>query len=188
MKKNNRLVVLAHPTKKSLNHEIAKTIVENSESAFLIDLYEKEWRQDFLEFQDIKKDLPKNETFKKIREKIEWADELIFVHPVWWTSQPAILKNFIDNNFTSGFAFEYQDDGKPRGLLNKNARIFVTADSPKFMMIFLKPFMKMVFVKAVLDFCNVKTLNFDIFPDMTKKRSEGERKKILEKVVSILDK
>ena len=188
MKKNNRLVILAHPRKESFNHKIAKTIVNNSDSVFLMDLYNKKWKQDFLEFQDEKKDWPDNKVFKKIREKIEWADELIFVYPVWWTGEPAILKNFIDINFSAGFAFKYED-GKPTGLLGeKNARVFTTADSPKWLMTFLHPFMKMVFSKAVLDFCGIRTLSFNIFADMSHNRSSDYRNEILKKVVRVLGK
>lgn len=55
------------------------------------------------------------------------ADELVFVFPIWWGDAPAILKNFIDCNFHSGFAFRYEN-GRPIGLLKgKSARIIATS-------------------------------------------------------------
>jgi NAD(P)H dehydrogenase (quinone) len=41
----------------------------------------------------------RDETTKKIQAKITWADELIFIFPIWWGDAPAIVKNFIDCNF-----------------------------------------------------------------------------------------
>jgi NAD(P)H dehydrogenase (quinone) len=42
-----------------------------------------------------------------MQQKITWADELIFVFPIWWGSMPAVMKNWIDVNFLGGFAFRY---------------------------------------------------------------------------------
>ena len=43
--------------------------------------------------------------------KIKEADEIVFCFPVWWGDAPAILKNWLDYNFTSGFAFKYDPIG-----------------------------------------------------------------------------
>jgi putative NADPH-quinone reductase len=64
---------------------------------------------------------------KAIQEKILAANELVFIFPIWWGDAPAILKNFIDCNFHSGFAFRYEN-GKSVGLLKgKSARIIATS-------------------------------------------------------------
>jgi putative NADPH-quinone reductase len=43
---------------------------------------------------------------------------------------PAIMKNFFDSNFLTGFAFKYEN-GKSVGLLKgKNARIIATSGGP----------------------------------------------------------
>lgn len=57
---------------------------------------------------------------------IKESDLLIMIYPVWWWSEPAILKGYIDRVFTDGFAFRYDDKG-PVGLLtNKQAIVFTT--------------------------------------------------------------
>ena len=43
-----------------------------------------------------------------LQEKIILADEVIFVFPIWHVNVPAILKNFFDTVFTSGFAYRYR--------------------------------------------------------------------------------
>jgi putative NADPH-quinone reductase len=59
---------------------------------------------DFEEKADMKKSDPVREAFQA---KIRAADELVFVFPVWHVNVPAILKNFFDNVFTGGFAYQY---------------------------------------------------------------------------------
>jgi putative NADPH-quinone reductase len=51
--------------------------------------------------------MPEVENIKSIQEKIKNSEELIFVFPVWWGSMPAVMKNFFDSVFITGFAFEY---------------------------------------------------------------------------------
>ncbi|MEI7919432.1 MAG: NAD(P)H-dependent oxidoreductase [bacterium] len=72
----------------------------------MLDLYTTPLRQDFLTYED-KKEQPKDATTKKMQEKIMWADELVFVFPIWRGDAPAIMKNFLDCNFSAGFAFKY---------------------------------------------------------------------------------
>ncbi len=186
-KKINRLIILAHPSKDSFTWKIAKNIQEKYPDAFTMDLYDERWRQSFLEFHDVKKDWPCDEKIKKIQEKISWANELIFVYPVWWYSQPAILKNFIDINFSNGFAFKYSEKGTPQGLLKKkNARVFMTADSPRLIIWFYLISMRLIFAISTLKFCGLKIKNFTIFSDMVKKRNDSDREKMLKKVLGIL--
>lgn len=47
---------------------------------------------------------------------VRWADMLIFVYPIWWSSMPAIVKGYIDRVFSFGFAYTVDETG-PRGLL-----------------------------------------------------------------------
>jgi NAD(P)H dehydrogenase (quinone) len=38
----------------------------------------------------------------KAWEIIQWADHLVWIHPVWWGGLPAITKGFIDRLFLPG--------------------------------------------------------------------------------------
>jgi len=49
----------------------------------VIDLYDKTLVQSFLSFED-KKILNDDINRKKMQEKITWADELVFIFPIWW--------------------------------------------------------------------------------------------------------
>ncbi len=72
---------------------------------------------------------------EKHQEQITRADEICFFFPLWWFDCPAILKNWFDVNYTSGFAYKYRS-GKaiPEKLLKgKSVRIFVTAGGPSWL-------------------------------------------------------
>lgn len=65
-------------------------------------------------------------------EDIQWADHLVWVHPVWWGGLPAITKGFLDRLFLPGFAFSYREDSLwwDKLLKGKTARIITTLDQP----------------------------------------------------------
>ncbi len=65
-------------------------------------------------------------------EQIQWADHLVWVHPVWWGGLPAVTKGFIDRLFLPGFAFQYREDSIwwDKLLKGKTARIITTLDQP----------------------------------------------------------
>ena len=107
---------------------------------------------------------------------ISRADELVFVHPVWWGAPPAILKNWIDHIFEAGFAFRYSQGGKVEKLLTeKTAKVFTTCGAPGFIyhLIFfpLKTFWK----TALLGFCGIKLTDFVVLGNMDKGTSKEKR-------------
>ena len=101
------LIVTAHPSSTGFTHAIAGVIKTEREKSGveveILDLYKTDLKQDFLRFENIR-ELPSDPVKDAIQAKITEADELVFVHPVWWVSMPAIMKNFLDQNFTSRFA------------------------------------------------------------------------------------
>ncbi|MBD3210251.1 hypothetical protein GF318_02615 [Candidatus Micrarchaeota archaeon] len=58
---------------------------------------------------------------KKYQKMISGSEKLVFIHPVWWYSQPAILKGFFDRVFTAGFAFSFR---KMPGWMKLSAELF----------------------------------------------------------------
>lgn len=39
-------------------------------------------------------------------EHLRWCDTLVFVHPTWWSGQPAMLKGWMDRVLASGVAWD----------------------------------------------------------------------------------
>jgi len=128
-----KLIIIAQPSSKWFTHQILKKYRKVSEfygdKVQVIDLYKKRNYQPYLEFEDMRVlwEDPNREKFQK---KIKWADEIVFIFPIWWGNMPAIMKNFIDTNFTAWFAFRFQKwSAIPKKLLKwKTAKIFTTCD------------------------------------------------------------
>lgn len=159
----NTLIVLAHPNENSLNHSIATIIKEEKSkenNVEFIDLYKSLYQQGFynLETENTKEQL-------YFQEKITLADEIIFVFPYWWGSMPAILKNWIDWNFSSGFAYKYENS-KVVGLLkNKKVTVFTTTGAPKFyyMLTGANRRLKNMWKEQIINFCGMELSSFNIF-------------------------
>jgi NAD(P)H dehydrogenase (quinone) len=179
------LIILAHPSKFGFARRIAQEYAKGVEVDFL-DLYLDENRQEFLNFEDIKK-MPLDPTVTRMQEKITSADELVFAFPIWWFAEPAILKNFLDKNMTARFAYHYVNE-KPVGLLGgKTARVFITSDGPKIIhWLILNP-IKIIWWLARLRFCGIKLKSFMLFDNM-RKRSEENKVEQLKKVFEIAKK
>lgn len=61
------------------------------------------------------------------------ADHLVFVFPIWWAGEPAILKGWLDRVLMPQFAYRYESSGKSVGLLTgKTAQIISSSHAPAF--------------------------------------------------------
>ena len=185
------LIITAHPSSKGFTHQIAKTYKKAKESlgvkVELMNLYDKKWKQDFLEFENMR-EITMDKTSQEIQKKIKESQEIIFVAPLWWTDVPAIMKNFIDINFSSGFAFKYDKKGKQHPLLkDKKARIFMTCDAPSWIYKILLSPTKMLWKIWRLGFCGIKLESFKLFGEKNK-QSEEQLQKYLKEVEAIAKK
>lgn len=66
------------------------------------------------------------------REKLQWADHIVWVYPVWWGSVPAIMKGFLDRVLLPGFAFKKRDGSLwwDKYFTGKTSRLICTLDQP----------------------------------------------------------
>ncbi|RLA74339.1 MAG: hypothetical protein DRG11_05170 [Epsilonproteobacteria bacterium] len=183
------LLILAHPNKDSLNYAMAKTIEKQKQSqgheVQFVDLYHDEHRQDFLKADNLSK-IPPNSNTTHFQELILWADNITFVFPYWWGSEPAILNNWIDNNLLTGFAFKYDDKGQPSGLLQgKTVTIYTTSGTPSFVYMFTGGYrwLKKRWKKGIVEFCGMKLDGFHTFGWVT--NSKEKATKILQEVEKI---
>ena len=188
MKNMKTLIITAHPASWGFAHKIAETYKETKEKkggeVEIIELYKQDRQKGFLDFEAMQ-DMVTTDDQKFYQDKIRWADELVFAFPVWWMWCPAILKNWIDWNMASGFAFKYDENGKHHTLLDgKTARVFMTADGPDFLYkALVKPMFSMLWGKGILGYTGIKMTSMDVFSAMVKKRNDADREKMLEKVV-----
>lgn len=95
----------------------------------------------------------------KAWEIIQWADHLVWVHPVWWGGFPALMKGFIDRLFLPGMAYKYRENSVwwDKLLKGKTAHIITTLDQPGwyYRLFFGRPSVNQL-KKSILEFCGVK--------------------------------
>lgn len=87
---------------------------------------------DFLRFDKEKQDFDYSLTpeIKEAQDNMLWADQLVFVYPLWWYGIPAIMKSFIDKTFTEGVVANYGTMGPVPLLKDKTAVIMQSYDMP----------------------------------------------------------
>ncbi|MEN7551717.1 NAD(P)H-dependent oxidoreductase [Rapidithrix thailandica] len=115
------LIIYAHPYQNSLNGYLKEILAEHlwnyGHEVVMRDLYQLGFNP-ILSPEDLdgQRQGQVAEDVKREQEFILWADCLTFIHPIWWTGLPAILKGYIDRVFSYGFAYRY-DQGVQKGLL-----------------------------------------------------------------------
>jgi NAD(P)H dehydrogenase (quinone) len=107
----NVLIVYAHPSPTSYNAALKdaaiEALVSRGSSVKVSDLYAMNFNPVAMMEDTIVPDNPDDvpEDLKVEREKVEWADYIIFQFPMWWTSAPAIVKGWFDRVFAANFAY-----------------------------------------------------------------------------------
>lgn len=178
----NTLIINAHPSEKSFNHEILQRITnglrEGGHEFNVLDLY-KEKFDPVLIFNEEKprKSLAYDDEMEKYRNLVTEADHIIFIYPIWWYGMPAILKGFIDRVFVSGFAYTYEGS-LPKGLLNnKSAWVIYTLDSPCWYVRFVRLNAEWIIVKqAILKFCGFGKVKRFMYAGLKNSKPEQREK------------
>ncbi|THV59882.1 MULTISPECIES: NAD(P)H-dependent oxidoreductase [Chryseobacterium] len=120
----------------------------------------------------------------KAWEIIQWADHLVWVHPVWWGGFPAIMKGFIDRLFLPGMAYKYRENSVwwDKLLKGKTAHIITTLDQPGwyYRLFFGRPSVNQL-KKSVLEYCGVKPVKLTYIGIIRNSKDE-ERSQWLKKV------
>lgn len=132
-------VILAHPSRRSLNAAIARTYAESAQKlgheVITRDLNAMRF-DPCLKAAEIPG--PKAPKFRpdvlREREMLEDVDVFALVYPIWFNGPPAILKGYIDRVFGMGFGFEPGFGGTNPRLQGRRLISFTTSGSPDFWM------------------------------------------------------
>lgn len=110
----NILIVYSHPSEKSYTFQILQQLkselTKQHWNIDVSDLYAINFQSDMSaeEYERegfAKTDLPIQKDVLKEQEKIEKADCIIFLYPVWWSDCPAKLKGWFDRVYSVGYAY-----------------------------------------------------------------------------------
>ncbi|MFP8894540.1 NAD(P)H-dependent oxidoreductase [Chryseobacterium sp. EZn1] len=120
----------------------------------------------------------------KAWEIIQWADHLVWVHPVWWGGFPALMKGFIDRLFLPGMAYKYRENSVwwDKLLKGKTAHIITTLDQPGwyYRLFFGRPSVNQL-KKSILEYCGVKPVKVT-YVGIIRNSKEEQRSQWLSKV------
>jgi NAD(P)H dehydrogenase (quinone) len=115
------LVVVAHPTPGSFTHQLADRFTAGARDAGarveVADLYAEGFdpllrEPDLAQFSG----RPMPEDVRREQARVDRADALVLVFPVYWWSFPAMLKGWVDRVWSQGWAYDFTP-ARSRGLL-----------------------------------------------------------------------
>jgi NAD(P)H dehydrogenase (quinone) len=115
----NIVIVYSHPSQNSYTYQVLeqlkKALLQKAWSVEVSDLYAMNFKSDMTEQEYdreafAKVDLPVAHDVLEEHKKIQRADCIIFLYPVWWSDCPAKLKGWFDRVLTVGFAYKPSDN------------------------------------------------------------------------------
>ncbi|HCL6947288.1 NAD(P)H-dependent oxidoreductase [Enterobacter cloacae] len=169
---NTALIVTAHPVENSLSQSLAQRIAgklqEQGTQVEIADLHAEGFsptmiRPDLDLYHGDVSALP-DEVLRE-QQRVERADMLVFVFPIYWWSVPALLKGWFDRVLTVNWAYKVAEDGRIVGnLRDVPVRLVATAGSD------LTGFDKHGYsgaiqtqiIEGVFGFCGLKNVTLDI--------------------------
>lgn len=113
------MVVVSHPNRSSLTHAVADRLVASirsngpGHSAEPVDLAAEGFDPRFTA-NDVAvslRQVPPEEAILREQARIDRADLLVLVYPIYWWSFPALLKGWIDRVFITGWAYDETEAG-----------------------------------------------------------------------------
>ncbi|WP_455815611.1 NAD(P)H-dependent oxidoreductase [Pseudomonas graminis] len=112
------LIVVSHPDSQSLTHNTARQLAEGIASTGgsieIADLAAEEFDPRF-NVDDVAAFRQQGSVAEEIvaeQARIDRADTLVLVYPIYWWSMPAQLKGWVDRVFTQGWAYDADTDGR----------------------------------------------------------------------------
>lgn len=122
------LIVVVHPAACSLTQSVAMAIGEALEAAGhsteVADLVAEAFDPVFgaADHAAFSAGGPTPDDVRQEQQRLDRAEHLVLVHPVYWWSMPALLKGWIDRVFVTGWAF---DEGASGDIVKKLGRLKV---------------------------------------------------------------
>ncbi|MEW4372302.1 NAD(P)H-dependent oxidoreductase [Paenibacillus kandeliae] len=181
------LIIYTHPNHDSLCYTMMQQVVRgNQENPAVdeirtIDLYADQFNPALI-FNDHKRrrDMHLDPELDHYREQVRWADQLVFVYPIWWGRPPAMLLGFIDRMMASGFAFQYRKAGDllPECLLKGKSVVCVsTMQGPTgYLQLWLGNAHRLLMKRALFNYIGIRKVKFFEFGNMESKKGRHAQK------------
>lgn len=181
------LIIYTHPNHDSLCYAMMQQVVRGSQENVAvdeirtIDLYADQFNPALI-FNEHKRrrDMHIDPELDHYREQVRWADQIVFVYPIWWGRPPAMLLGFIDRMMASGFAFQYRKAGDllPEGLLKGKSVVCVsTMQGPTgYLQYWLGNAHRLLMKRALFNYIGIRKVKFFEFGNMESKKGRHAQK------------
>lgn len=165
------LVVMAHPAGASLTRSVASAILDAGaalgHTVELADLVAEGFDPVFgpADHAAFTAAGPMPPAICREQQRIDRADHLILVYPVYWWSMPAVLKGWIDRVFVSGWAFEEGANGaivKKLGRLNVHLVALAGASAATYAKHGYRDAMRTQIDHGIFDFCGAPVVTSEL--------------------------
>ncbi|MFO1090677.1 MAG: NAD(P)H-dependent oxidoreductase [Hyphomicrobiales bacterium] len=114
------LSVIAHPNANSFSHQVLKAFAAGAIAAGhtheAADLYRENF-DPVMSMRDMEQfdGAPMTADVLAEQARVDRADALCLIYPIWWYGMPAMMKGWLDRVWSAGWAYEWKHD--PEGSL-----------------------------------------------------------------------
>lgn len=144
---------------------------------------------DLKAFKDRKPIDPKVIEYKQ---RLDNADHLVFIFPIWWELMPALTKGFIDKVIFPGVAYDYTPSGYGMTPLFKNLKsitVITTMNTPGILyrLVFGNAIRKAIITGTFwkMKYKNRKWINISMVKSMSDKKRKGWLAKLEKKFAAL---
>jgi NAD(P)H dehydrogenase (quinone) len=167
------LTVFAHPKRASYSGAVLDAFLRGLGDAGhewkLADLYTEGFdprfrAKDYAQFTTGPADMPEDVLAEQ--QRIEWAEAIALVFPVWWWSFPAMLKGWIDRVWCNGWAYDFTIQ-RSTGHLDLSKAVLLCpggSSADVYRRYGYQEGMRRCIDVGVLGYCGIDTVDMHIFP------------------------
>lgn len=167
------LIVVSHPNRASLTHAVGNEVADairaadSGNSAEIADLSAEGFDPRFSvsDIETINRIAAPPASILAEQARIDRADALVLVYPVYWWSMPALLKGWIDRVFSTGWAYDESADGKLEkklGRLGVHLIAIGAADAGTYAKHGYSSAMRTQIDHGIFDYCGARVLSSDL--------------------------
>ncbi|MFE4542697.1 NAD(P)H-dependent oxidoreductase [Arthrobacter sp. NPDC056727] len=114
------LIVLTHPDPGSLTTSVAQEIAHRLSSSHTVEVADlsSEGFAPAFTMEDLRAyrlEAPLPADVQREQERVNRADAIVFVYPIYWWGIPSLLKGWIERVFSNGWAWGAGNDDGPQG-------------------------------------------------------------------------
>lgn len=166
-------IVVSHPNHQSLTWSICNTFKEGMKEVSahikfdVIDLYKDGFSPVFqvADLEALANEEPFSEQVLDYQKRIDAADAIVIVTPIYWWALPAMMKGFFDRVFTTGWAYDVRVGGTSPRLRDRPTYILALgATNPES---YERHGYKESFIKqleyGIFSYCGIKSAKTNIF-------------------------